>query len=332
MDEKADADDLVNLENVVNSHIGAGGNAHAEATDQQAGFMSATDKQKLDGIESGAQVNQNAFAKVNDVEANDPSDELTITGGTGITITTNPNSKEVIITATGTSTPGPHGSSHTEHGADPIPTATSVEGGLMSAEHVQMLESHASRHAADGADPLTLEMIGAAPASHASQHKTGGADPLTAADIGAVSLFDFMMHLSAKASDDVHGLLQLSKDVEYLNKFAYSQVILNAEESVWYDIQVPGSHDSFNGIIFAALRMSDRGVSASWAVGNAVWNTGSKYAVLLGSMGNGANNEALELRVGGNAAPMQIRFTSTAITQRNIYLQAVGTSIVTARS
>jgi len=193
MDAKAGADDLVDLENTVNNHIGAGGTAHAAATDQQSGFMSASDKVKLDGIEYGAQVNQNAFAKVNDVEAADPSDELTITGGTGITITTNPNTKEVIVTATGQSTPGPHGSSHTEHGADPIPTATTTEGGLMSADHVQMLESHASRHAVGGADPLTPEMIGAAPEMHAIEHITGGSDVIpdaTTTESGLMSAVD----------------------------------------------------------------------------------------------------------------------------------------------
>jgi len=182
MDAKADADDLVSLENTVNDHIGAGGAAHAEATTSSAGFMAAADKQKLDNIESGAQVNQNAFAKVNDVEANDPSDELTITGGTGITVTTNPNTKEVIVTATGSSTPGPHGSSHTEHGADPIPAATTTEGGLMSADHVQMLEAHAARHAVGGPDEITPEMI------------------------GAVSQSDFSAHISETVQDGVHGM------------------------------------------------------------------------------------------------------------------------------
>ena len=50
MDAKADADDLVSLENTVNDHIGAGGAAHAEATTSSAGFMAAADKQKLDNI------------------------------------------------------------------------------------------------------------------------------------------------------------------------------------------------------------------------------------------------------------------------------------------
>ena len=39
------------------AHVGAGGAAHAAATSSTAGFMSASDKQKLDGIAAGAQAN-----------------------------------------------------------------------------------------------------------------------------------------------------------------------------------------------------------------------------------------------------------------------------------
>jgi hypothetical protein len=83
--------------------------------------MSVADRSKLDGIEDGAEPNQNAFAKVNDVVASAESDALTIEGGTGITISTNPTTKKVIVTATGEATPGPHGTSHNIDGADPIP-------------------------------------------------------------------------------------------------------------------------------------------------------------------------------------------------------------------
>lgn len=41
----------------IDNHVGSGGSAHAVATSSAAGFMSATDKVKLDGIEAGAQVN-----------------------------------------------------------------------------------------------------------------------------------------------------------------------------------------------------------------------------------------------------------------------------------
>lgn len=103
--------------------------------------LSPADRTKLDGIEEGAQVNQNAIAKINDVEADDPSDAVTIVGGTGIAVTSNPLSKEVIVTATGEATPGPHATSHLQHGSDPIPLATTTEGGLMSAEDKQALEA-----------------------------------------------------------------------------------------------------------------------------------------------------------------------------------------------
>ena len=132
------------VEEEIDAHVGAGGNAHATATTSSAGFMSAADKQKLDGIETGAQVNQNAFAKVNGVEADDPSDELTIEGGTGIAVTQNPLEKKVIITATGEAIPGPHGSAHMEFGADPIPLATTTEGGLMSASDKAKLDGATS--------------------------------------------------------------------------------------------------------------------------------------------------------------------------------------------
>lgn len=83
--------------------------------------LSEADRDKLDGIEAGAEPNQNAFAQVNNVVAASESDTLTIAGGTGITISTNPTTKTVTVTATGEATPGPHGSSHDPDGSDPIP-------------------------------------------------------------------------------------------------------------------------------------------------------------------------------------------------------------------
>ncbi|MGG4398194.1 hypothetical protein ABEX25_28390 [Paenibacillus thiaminolyticus] len=120
--------------------------------------VTEADHEKLDGIQEGAEVNQNAFAKVNDIEASEKTDALTFKGGVGIKITTNPTTNEVIFTASGDSTPGDHGSSHTEYGADPIPVATKTEGGLMSAadkaefdkmavevpKHSEQLKDHAA--------------------------------------------------------------------------------------------------------------------------------------------------------------------------------------------
>ncbi|MDP1513072.1 pyocin knob domain-containing protein [Paenibacillus sp. CMAA1739] len=116
-------------------------NAKAEtttATPDTKGLMSATDKKKLDGIESAAEVNQNAFATITapgqaDVTAGSKQETINFAGGTGITVTTDPAAKKVMITATGEATPGPHASSHITGGTDVIPDAV-VNGssGLMS--------------------------------------------------------------------------------------------------------------------------------------------------------------------------------------------------------
>ncbi|PRA08888.1 MULTISPECIES: phage tail protein [unclassified Paenibacillus] len=88
---------------------------------------------KLDGIAAGAEVNQNTFAKVNDVEATSKSDTVTFEGGTGITVTTDPEGKRVVFTATGEATPGAHASSHITGGTDVIPDAViGGSSGLMS--------------------------------------------------------------------------------------------------------------------------------------------------------------------------------------------------------
>ncbi|MFD3258158.1 pyocin knob domain-containing protein [Paenibacillus lentus] len=131
----------------------ADGNTETELADHvadQVVYMTQEKQDKLDGIEEGAQVNQNAFAKVNDITAADPSSQFYIVGGIGITVTTNPINGEITVTATGEAAPGAHGITHTEHGADPIPTATLTEGGLLSAAqlaeivaHGELLDEHA---------------------------------------------------------------------------------------------------------------------------------------------------------------------------------------------
>ncbi|GAA0382664.1 hypothetical protein [Paenibacillus motobuensis] len=108
----------------------SGNHTHPNATQTQAGFESPEDKKKLDGIAPGAEVNQNAFSKVNDVEALNKTDAITLKGGTGIIISTNKNSKEITFTANGEAIPGLHGSSHDHDGADPIPELVDIRNRL----------------------------------------------------------------------------------------------------------------------------------------------------------------------------------------------------------
>lgn len=105
-------------------------NTHMNNSDLHTSVAEHT---KLAGIQAGAEVNQKAFSQVNNIPAGDKSDTLTVTGGTGITVTNNPATKTMIVTATGEATPGAHASSHLTGGSDPIPVATITTPGLMSA-------------------------------------------------------------------------------------------------------------------------------------------------------------------------------------------------------
>lgn len=80
--------------------------AIADATTSSAGAMSSSDKNKLIGIQSGAEVNQNAFSSVavagqTTVEADGKTDTLTLVAGTNITITTDADTDSVTISASG---------------------------------------------------------------------------------------------------------------------------------------------------------------------------------------------------------------------------------------
>ncbi|BFH60756.1 hypothetical protein [Paenibacillus azoreducens] len=88
--------------------------------------LTKDEHEKLTKLKEGGEANQNAFSKVNDIGATNPSDSITIKNGTGIKVTTNVSTKEVTITATGEATPGPHGESHDPGGADPIPALVAL--------------------------------------------------------------------------------------------------------------------------------------------------------------------------------------------------------------
>lgn len=76
------------------------------ATTEVAGLMSATDKTKLDGIASGAEVNQNAFSNIavgsTTISADGKTDTLTLAAGSNITLTPDATNDKITIAATDT--------------------------------------------------------------------------------------------------------------------------------------------------------------------------------------------------------------------------------------
>lgn len=178
----------------LDNHIGSRGAAHGNATQTEAGFMPPADKTKLNQIEAGAEKNKPAFAHVNDISADNPDDTLTIEGDVGIVVTTNPATKMLKLTVTGESTPGAHGTSHTEFGSDPIPNATETEGGLMSA---------ADKAELNGLSGGIADLAGA---GRTTETVKGNADAI--ADVAA-DVVDLGSELAAQKAETVTGIFNV---------------------------------------------------------------------------------------------------------------------------
>lgn len=86
--------------------IAATDTTYSVATTSANGLMSASDKTKLDGVASGAEVNQNAFSNISvgdtTIAADSETDTLTLTAGSNVTLTPNATSDTVTIAATDT--------------------------------------------------------------------------------------------------------------------------------------------------------------------------------------------------------------------------------------
>ena len=76
---------------------------HDAATTSANGFMSSTDKSKLDGIAAGAQVNQKAFSQftvgTTDIKADTTTDALTFVAGENVTLTPDATNDKITIAA-----------------------------------------------------------------------------------------------------------------------------------------------------------------------------------------------------------------------------------------
>lgn len=208
------------------SHVGATGAAHGTATASVAGFMSAADKAKLDGIAAGAEVNQNAFSQIkvgaSTIDADSKTDSVEFVAGTGIALT--PDSANDKVTFAVAMSDGVHGN---RGGGSLHAVATSSAAGFMSASDKAKLDGIAagaevnqnafssvkvvdaagtSKGQADAdakTDVLTLKegsnvtlavdpatdtiTISAAGGAHASTHITGGSDVIPNAVAGGAS-------------------------------------------------------------------------------------------------------------------------------------------------
>lgn len=93
------------LNGKASSYFATSNHTHTTATQSSNGYMSNADKKKLDGIASGAEVNQNAFANVkvgsDTIQADAKQDTLELVAGTNIALTPDGNNDKVTIGVTG---------------------------------------------------------------------------------------------------------------------------------------------------------------------------------------------------------------------------------------
>ena len=86
--------------------IAATDTTYSDATTSASGLMSSSDKTKLNGIASGAEVNQNAFSNVvvgtTTIAADGKTDTLTLAAGSNVTLTPDATNDKVTIAATDT--------------------------------------------------------------------------------------------------------------------------------------------------------------------------------------------------------------------------------------
>ena len=105
---------------------------YSDATTSASGLMSASDKTKLNGIASGAEVNQNAFSNVKvgstTIEADSKTDTIELVAGSNVTLTPDATNDKVTIEATDTT----------------YSDATASTSGLMSASDKSKLNGIAS--------------------------------------------------------------------------------------------------------------------------------------------------------------------------------------------
>ena len=93
------------LNGKASSYFATSNHTHTTATQSSNGYMSNADKKKLDGIASGAEVNQNAFANVKvgstTIQSDTKQDTLELAAGTNISLVGDANNDKVTIGVTG---------------------------------------------------------------------------------------------------------------------------------------------------------------------------------------------------------------------------------------
>lgn len=135
------------------------------ATTSANGLMSSSDKSKLNGIDAGAEVNQNAFSNITvgstTVAADSKTDTLTLAAGSNVTLTPDAANDKITIAATNTNTTyslSKSGSTITLTGSDGKSTSVTDSNTTYSLGSFGVTATAAELNKLDGVTATTAEI------------------------------------------------------------------------------------------------------------------------------------------------------------------------------
>lgn len=157
---------------------------YSAATTSKNGLMSSTDKSKLDGIATGAEVNQNAFSNIvigsTTIAADAETDTLTLVAGSNVTLTPDATNDKITIAATNTT----------------YSDATTSAAGLMTAAMVTKLNGIAT-----GATKTTIDSSLSSSSTNPVQNKV-----IYTALAGKAATSDIPTNLSDLTNDIIEAI------------------------------------------------------------------------------------------------------------------------------
>lgn len=148
------------------------------ATASKAGLMGADDKAKLNGIATGAEVNQNAFSNVKvgnvTIEADSKTDTLTLVAGSNVTITPDSANDKITIASSYVNTTYSPGTDLSLSGT----TFNHANSGVTAGTY-RSVTVNARGHVTGGSNPTTLSGYGITDAKIANGVITLGSNTIT---------------------------------------------------------------------------------------------------------------------------------------------------------
>ena len=283
------------------------------ATTSTAGSMSAADKLKLDGIASGAEVNQNAYSNfvvgATTISANSETDTLTLIAGANITLTPNAGAESITIAATGST--GVSSVSGTAPivsigGANPvisITAATTLAAGSMSSADKSKLDgieagAQVNQNAFSNFAVATQTTVAADTVTDTVTFAVAGGMTITTNGITDTITFDSANLDNDDVTLQAPRLIDLNGESLSIFDLTGNVAVFNSDTSRLWNLEVT-SQDAGNGSTIKLYEASNNGANYVTLAVNS--NLASNVTFTLPTS-NGTNGYVLQTDGSGNTS------------------------------